>query len=116
MNTAEKEQYMIKLMEDDKNQRHTNMLVSTLSKYSQNGKKNNEPDIRIQGMNATDAVIKLKTSVRNNNFFDRILASCNLFKPQVKGPTSSKANVLTFLEFSGANRNPIGDDFEDEER
>ena len=107
---------MIKLMEDDNNKKHTNMLVSTLSRYSQNGKKKNKTDIRIQGMNATDAVKKLQTSVRNTNFFDMILANCNLFKPNVKGTNNSKANVLTFLEFSGAKGNLIGDDFDIEER
>jgi hypothetical protein len=116
MTSAQKEQYTIKLMEDNNNKRQTNMLVSALSRYTQNGKKKNVPDIRIQGMNASIAVKKLQTSVRNSSIFDMAFGTKNKLKQKVKGNTSSKANVLTFLEFNGAKRDLINGSFDDKER
>jgi hypothetical protein len=116
MTSAEKEQYMIKLMQDDSNKRKTNMLISTLSRYSQNGKMKNIPDIQIQGMNASFALKKLRTSVRNSNVFDMAFGAKDKLKQKLKGNASSKANVLTFLEIKGAKRGLIDGSFDDKER
>jgi hypothetical protein len=97
MTSAEKEQYMIKLMEEDSNKRKTNMLINALSRYPQNGKKKNVPDIRIQGMNASIAMKKLHSTVRDNTMFDMAFGKKDKSKQKVKGNTSSKVQCYNFF-------------------